>query len=85
MAYTTRLTNVNGTYCCRVYSSDKPLVEARVTHREDIGPAFRDLLRTLDKGFFPDEFTHAARNRCWKPGNRYMGVKHIWLDRRMNT
>ena len=77
--YSTKLTNVNGTYCCRVLYDGTPIVEARVDNRQDIGPAFRDMLRTLDK-LGGDKFTNAARYRNWKEGNAYRPVKHIWLD-----
>jgi len=44
----------------------------------EIGPAFRDLLRTLDK-LGGDKFTHAARSRKYQEGNFSMNIKHIWL------
>ena len=50
--------------------------------REEIGAVFRDLLRTLDKGFETDEFTSAARKRKWKAGNLVMDVKHLWRGAR---
>lgn len=78
--FTTKVTNVNGTYHCRVDYDGKPVVEARVTSREDIGPALRCLLRTMDK-LGGDRFTHAARYRSFQPGNRYMGVQHYWYDK----
>lgn len=78
--YTTKVTNINGTYCCRVLKDGNPVLEARVDSREDIGPALRDLLRTIDKLGMGDDFTHAARYRSFKPGTRYMGVKHIWIQ-----
>lgn len=78
--YTTKLTNVNGTYCCRVLYDGTPIVEARVDNRQDIGPAFRDMLRTLDKLARGDKFTKAARYRNFKPGVTTKHVKHIWFD-----
>lgn len=79
--YTTKVTNINGTYHCRVSYDGKPIVEARVDSREDIGPAFRDLLRTMDKCTGGDPFTSAARYRSFQEGNRYMGVKHHWYGK----
>ena len=76
--FTTKVTNINGVFCCRVFYSDTPVVEARVKSREEIGSAFRDLLRTLDK-CGGDEFTHAARVRTYKDNRITEHVKHHWL------
>ena len=65
-------------YGCRVFQNGKLVVEGRCAKREEIGAVFRDLLRTLDKGFETDEFTSAARKRKWKAGNLVMYVKHLW-------
>ena len=78
MTYTTKTTNVNGTYFCRVSFNGNPVVQAKVENRHEIGPAYRDLLRTLDK-LGGDRFTSAARYRKWKPGNTSGSFKHEWL------
>ena len=76
--YTTRTTRTKDGYLCQVSLRRKPIVQTKVSAREDIGPAFRDLLRTLDK-LGGDEFTKAARYRKWKEGNISSSVKHEWL------
>jgi hypothetical protein len=78
-AYTTKVTCVNGSYFCCVFKHCIPLVQAKVKTREDIGPAFRDILRTIDK-CGGDEFTSAASKRKNKVGNKEMAVKHIWCN-----
>ena len=60
-------------YGCRVFVGDKLLVEGRARTREDIGPTFRDLVRSVDK-LGGDEFTSASRHR----GDDRLEVKHIW-------
>jgi hypothetical protein len=75
--YTTKATWLGNEYGCRVYNGDRVVVEARVKTRDEIGPAFRDLLRTLDK-LGGDAFTSAARVRKYKEGNKSIGVNHYW-------
>ena len=77
--YTTKVTRVNDIYFCRVDYKGKPVVQAKVSSREEIGPAFRDLLRTLDKLNGGEPFTSAARDRKHKEGNKPTTVKHEWL------
>lgn len=76
--FTTKATRTKGGYFCRVSIKGVPAVQTKVASRQEIGPAFRDLLRTMDK-CGGDEFTKAARYRAWKEGNRATRVKHDWL------
>jgi hypothetical protein len=76
--YTTDSTRTKDGYFCRVSFRGKPLVQTKVASREEIGPAFRDLLRTLDK-LGGDKFTNAARYRKWKEGNISGQFLHEWL------
>lgn len=76
--YTTKCTWLGNQYGCRVFFDGQLIVEGRCASRDLIGPTFRDLLRTIDKGFNGDEFTHAARMRNGKNGNKAIGVKHLW-------
>jgi hypothetical protein len=76
--YTTRTTWLGNEYGCRIYRDDTLVVEARVKNRIEIGAAFRDMLRTLDKGFSPDAFTAAARRRKFAEGAPQLAVKHYW-------
>lgn len=76
--YTTKVTRTKDGYFCRVSIKGVPRVQTKVSSRQEIGPAFRDLLRTLDK-CGGDRFTNAARHRSWKEGNRAARVKHEWL------
>ena len=76
--YTTKVTRTKDGYFCRVSFRGEPIVQTKVKKREEIGPAFRDLLRTLDK-LGGDKFTHSARYRKWKDGNISFHAKHEWL------
>lgn len=78
MGYTTKVTWLGKSYGCRVFYNDALVVEGRVATKKEIGPAFRDLLRTIDKTGNGDSYTKAARYRNNKPGNLLLGVKHIW-------
>jgi hypothetical protein len=75
--YATQATKIGSGYSVRVLFCGVPLVAARVKTKADIGPALRDLLRTIDK-LGGDEFTSAARARKFKPGNMAAGVRHFW-------
>ena len=77
--YSTKVTNINGFYHCRILreNGSKVVLEARVDNRVLIGPAFRDMFRTLDKGG-GDEFTSACRKRKFKEGNMNLHVQHCW-------
>jgi hypothetical protein len=77
--YTTKVTRTKDGYFCRVSFKGTPIVQAKVSSRIEIGAAFRDLLRTLDK-LGGDKFTNAARYRKWKKGNLTREVKHEWLE-----
>jgi hypothetical protein len=77
MAYTTKSTRMSEGYGCRVYQNGVLVVEGRCKTRQEIGPTFRDLLRTLDT-LGGDAYTIAARRRIGKPGNSAMSVKHLW-------
>lgn len=76
-AYTTKATWLGTRYGCRVYFKGRLLVEAFCKSREDIGPTFRDLLRTVDK-CGGDAFSASARKRKYRQGNRTISVKHHW-------
>jgi hypothetical protein len=76
--YSTKVTKVKDKYICLVLCNSAPVVQAKVSSRADIGPAFRDLLRTLDK-LGGDAFTESARNRKFAPSNPCISVKHEWL------
>ena len=76
--YTTKTTFINDKYICRILYDNKPVVEAKVYFRHEIGPAFRDLFRTLNKCGGDDAFTSAVRKRKYKEGNRCLSVKHHW-------
>lgn len=76
--YTTKVTRTKGGYICRVSFLGRPVVQTKVETRCEVGPAFRDLLRTLDK-LGGDAFTSAARYRKWREGNLDSSVNHEWL------
>lgn len=76
--YTTDTTRTSDGYFCRVSFQGIPIVQTKVKTRVEIGPAFRDLLRTLDK-LGGDKFTRAARNRKHKEGNTNAYTKQEWL------
>ena len=76
--YTTKVTWLGKEYGCRIYHDGKLILEGRAQSKDMIGLTFRDLLRTIDKMGTGDAFTHAARFRKWKPGNKSGNVKHIW-------
>lgn len=76
-AYSTKVTNLGKCYGCRIYYNDVLILEGRCEGREQIGPTFRDLFRTLDK-CGGDKFTSAVRKRKFKEGNLCTQVKHIW-------
>ena len=76
--YTTKATWIGTKYGCRIFADGVLILEGRCASRDLIGPTFRDLLRTIDKCGGGDQFTSAARHRNSKPGNRAIGVKHIW-------
>lgn len=67
-----------GVWGCRVLKDGVPVKETRVKSREDIGPAFRDMLRMLNKCGWQCDLAIAARKRNNKPGNRYVGFKVIY-------
>jgi hypothetical protein len=75
--YTTKATWLGTEYGCRIFRNGKVVVEARCKKKDLIGPAFRDMLRTLDKGG-GDAFTSAARHRKFKDGNLATNVTHWW-------
>lgn len=75
--YTTKTTRMNNGYGCRVFRDGRLVVEGRCESRIDIGPTFRDLLRTLDT-LGGDKFTSAARKRKFKDGNKCASVVHYW-------
>lgn len=75
--YTTKTTWLGKEYGCRIYSDDLLIVEARVKNKIEIGAAYRDMLRTLDK-MGGDEFTSAARKRKYAEGAPMLSVKHYW-------
>jgi hypothetical protein len=76
--YTTKCTWLGNEYGCRVFLNGELVVEGRCPTRDLIASTFRDLLRTIDKCGTGDEFTHAARMRNSKNGNKCVGVRHIW-------
>jgi hypothetical protein len=76
--YTTKVTRCGSGWICRVSHDGKPVVQTKVISRLHIGPAFRDMLRTIDT-CGGDTFTDAARNRKSKPGNISIDVKHNWV------
>ena len=76
--YTTKATWIGREYGCRVFKDGVLILEGRAPTRDLIGPTFRDLLRTIDKCCGGDAFTNAARHRNSKPGNKCVGVKHLW-------
>lgn len=60
--YTTKLTAMRGFWWCQIQRRGKPVVQAKAFKRDEIGPTFRSILRTLDK-LGGDRFTSAARER----------------------
>lgn len=80
MKYTTKVTRLgNGQYGCRIFRGDVLVVEGRCDTRDQIGPTFRDMMRTIDK-MGGDSFTHASRMRQFleKNSHLYRTVKHYW-------
>ena len=78
--YTTKATRTKGGYFCRIFRNGKAILQAKVESRMDIGGAFRDMLRTLDKGG-GDAFTSSARYRNGAGDNKLKHVKHEWLPK----
>jgi hypothetical protein len=77
---TTKCTWIGKEYGCRIFKDGRLILEGRCKNRIEIGPVFRDLLRTLDKDCFnSDDFTSSARRRISKKGNSIVNVKHIWF------
>mgnify|MGYP001593160294 CR=1 FL=1 len=76
--YTTKATWLGKEYGCRIFMNGKLIVEGRCPTKDLIGPTFRDMMRTLDKGFDWDDFTGASRERKYKEGNKVTQVKHYW-------
>ena len=76
--YTTKATYLGKGYGCRVFRGGVVVVEGIAKDKSEIGPVFRDLLRTIDKMCNGDKFTAAARGRKWKVGNKSMATKHYW-------
>ena len=72
--YSTKATWLGSCYGCRVFYKGKLVVEARVDSKDQIGGAFRDLFRTIDK-LEGDLFTNASRKRITSTDKQ---VKHIW-------
>jgi len=72
--YSTSVTRTDIGWYCRVFHGENALVQTLVKKREDIGPAIKDLLRTIDK-LGGDRFTNAARSRITEE----FSVKHEWL------
>lgn len=77
MTYTTKTTRIGSQYGCRVFINGELIVEGRAQGRLEIGPVYRDLIRTMDK-LGGDAFTSASRKRKYKDGNLTANVKHIW-------
>lgn len=74
--FTTKVTYLGkGIWGCRILKDEKVFQEARVLSRQHIGPAFRDMLRMLDKCGWDCELARAARLRMRKPGNTFLSVK----------
>lgn len=57
----------NGTWGCRVFYNQDLVIECTVNSRKDIGSAFRDMIRTLDK-CGGDADTSGIRANMWKDG-----------------
>lgn len=75
---TTKATRLNSTtWGCRVLENDKPIVEVRVNDRTEIGPAFKDMLRMLDKCGVDSKMAHSSRHRN-KPGSLSNSYKFFW-------
>jgi len=60
--FNTKVTRINyKLYGCRIFYKGELILEAKVESRDKIGPAFRDMFRTLDHGHchgnLKDEFT----------------------------
>lgn len=73
----TKTTNLGkGLYGCRVISiaTGKPIVELRV-RKSEIGDAYFDMLRTLNKLGDPSPMAEAARHRG---KGRVVNAKYIW-------
>jgi len=76
--YSTKATRLGQDgYGCRVFYDSKLILEGKCKTKEQIGPTFRDLLRTLDK-MGGDRFTSSARKRKDRIGNESLAVKHVW-------
>lgn len=77
MPYITKTTFLGNQYGCRIFKDGVLIVEGRCKTREEIGPTFRDLFRTLDK-LGGDEYTAAVRKRKFKEGNKCVNTRHYW-------
>ena len=76
--YSTKCTRLGAAgWGCRIFFKGKLIVEGIAETRNEIGPCFRDLLRTIDK-MGGDVFTNAARYRKWKNGNMSGNYRHEW-------
>ena len=82
--FDTKVTNIDGRYHCLVYKIEtkEPIVEAIVDDKCDIGPAFRCLLRTLNKCGWQCPLCISAHRRGYhhnnKKNNRILSVYNIW-------
>lgn len=74
---TTKVTKLSSSlWGCRVLIEGKVVVEVRVTSREYIQPAFKDMLRVLDKLGVDSKMAKSSRHRDnGKPTNKF---KFIW-------
>ena len=73
MTFTTKATWLGDRYGCRVFKDGKFIIESSCEERSQIGPTFRDLMRTIDKGCSSvegDAFTDASRHRDLKQACR---------------
>jgi hypothetical protein len=75
--YSTKVTRLKIGWGCRILYEGKVCLEGHAKSRLEIGPVFRDLMRTLD-ALGGDQYTKSCRKRKFQEGNREASIKHIW-------
>lgn len=77
--YKTQVTRLRaGLYGCRVFKGDQLLVEGRCRSRAEINAVFRQLIRTLNKLGYDDNFTDSVRRRYTEKYTPDVDFQYIW-------
>jgi len=68
----------SGLWGCRVFYKNQLVCEQRVTSREHIGRAFKDMMRILDKLGYDSKLAHCCR---FRKSSHFLQGKTIWYRR----